>query len=305
MIKITYPGTNNFSTFVYDGLSRNVSIVETTAGSVTSTKQFVWCGDNRKEERDASGVLTKKFFGRGQMNSATKYFYDKDHLGSVREMNDNSGVIQAQYVFDPFGQVTKISEIVASDFGYAEYYLHSRSGLNLTRTRTYSSAQGRFITRDPIGEAGGLDLYDYVHNSPTSYTDPQGTSWQSALTEGYMDAMTIGPLEALQAGVSGALAQAAAAASGISGPHNGPQDAFRHCLWACTLTKMMGLQKGQMSLDDHEIAGGGPSNENIMDMANNAAGQAAAKCNGSCWDQCKKSLGAGGLTGLGGTPMKQ
>src|SRR5882762_1909303 len=54
MIKITYPGSNNFSSFVYDGLSRNASIVETTAGSVTSTKQFVWSGVDRKEERDGS-----------------------------------------------------------------------------------------------------------------------------------------------------------------------------------------------------------------------------------------------------------
>ncbi len=68
MIKITYPGSNNFSTFVYDGLGRNVSIVETTAGSVTSTKQFVWNGNFRKEERDGTGALTKKFFVEGQTN---------------------------------------------------------------------------------------------------------------------------------------------------------------------------------------------------------------------------------------------
>ncbi len=127
MIKITYPGTNNFSTFVYDGYGRNVSIVETTSGSVTSTKQFVWSGGNSaKEERDATGALTKKFFSTGQMNSASKYFYLPDHLASVREMTDNSGVAQCQYAFDPFGRVTKISEAVASDFGYAGYYLHLR-----------------------------------------------------------------------------------------------------------------------------------------------------------------------------------
>ncbi len=179
MIKITYPGSNNFSTFVYDGLSRNVSIVETTAGSVTSTKQFVWSVDKKRmyrpcEERDGSGTLTKKFFGRGQMNGATKYFYAKDHLGSVRELTDNSGVIQAEYVFDPYGKVTKISELVPSDFGYAGYYLHSRSGLNLTRTRTYNGSIGRFINRDPIQEKGGTNLYNYVANTPSNRTDPTG-----------------------------------------------------------------------------------------------------------------------------------
>ncbi len=86
------------------------------------------------EERDASGALTKKFFEKGQLNSATKYFYDPDQIDSVREMTDNSGVVQARYSFDPFGRIPKITEAVASDFGYADYYVHSRSGLNMTTT---------------------------------------------------------------------------------------------------------------------------------------------------------------------------
>ncbi len=174
MIRITYPGSNNFSSFAYDARGRNVSIVETVAGSVTSTKQFVWSGSNHREERDASGALTKKFFGGGQMNSTSKYFYDSDHLDSVREMTDNSGNKVAEYAFDPYGQVTKISETIASDFGYAGYYVHSRSGLNPTRTRAYSCVLARFINRDPIEESGGLNLYAYVSNAPIAATDPSG-----------------------------------------------------------------------------------------------------------------------------------
>ncbi|CAN5475936.1 hypothetical protein BH10CYA1_BH10CYA1_61860 [soil metagenome] len=180
MIKITYPGSNNFSIFIYDGLSRNVSIVETTAGSVTSTKQFVWSMDKQRqyqacEERDGSGALTKKFFDRGQMNVTTNYFYALDHLSSVREMTDNSGTIQARYSFDPYGRITKLSETIASDFGYGGYYVHSRSGLNITKTRAYSDSAGRFINRDSIEEEGGLNLYAYVFNNPVGMTDVDGT----------------------------------------------------------------------------------------------------------------------------------
>jgi RHS repeat-associated protein len=176
MIKISYPGVNNYSTFGYDGLGRNISIVETTAGSVTSSKQFVRDLQVYKpdEERDAAGTLTKKFYSGGQLISATKYFYDGDHLGSIREMSDNSGVLQAQYAFDPFGRVTKLSEVVPADFQYARYYLHSRSGLNLTRTRAYSGSVGRFINRDPIEEEGGVNLFAYVTNDPVSFVDPLG-----------------------------------------------------------------------------------------------------------------------------------
>jgi RHS repeat-associated protein len=110
------------------------------------------------------------------MISSTKYFYSLDHLRSLREVTDNSGVIQAQYNFDPFGQVTRIKESVATDFGYAGYCVHARSGLNLTFSRAYNPSLGRWISRDPIGELGGHNLYAYVDNIPTIFTDPFGFS---------------------------------------------------------------------------------------------------------------------------------
>ncbi len=174
MIKITYPGSNNFSSFVYDGFGRNVSIVETVAGSVTSTKQFVWNGLKKQEERDSSGVLTKEFFALGQKNSATKLFYTKSRPGSTAEMTDNSGVVLAQYTFDPYGRVTKISESVPCDFQFAGYYKHGRSNLDLAMRRSYNSQLGRWINRDPLSEAGGQNLFVYCLNSPITYQDLLG-----------------------------------------------------------------------------------------------------------------------------------
>jgi uncharacterized protein RhaS with RHS repeats len=40
--------------------------------------------------------------------------------------------------------------------------------------RFYSPSLGRWINRDPIGEAGGLNLYGFVGNSPTNYFDYYG-----------------------------------------------------------------------------------------------------------------------------------
>ncbi len=147
-------------------------MVETTAGIVTNTKQFVWCGSKRSEEREGSAI--NKFFDYGELHSSTQYFYSKDHLGSTREMTDNSGVIQAQYAFDPFGQVTKSFENVSADFGYTAYYLHSRNGLNLTLSRAYSATFGRWINRDRIEENGGTNMYAYVVNDPIVMRDPSG-----------------------------------------------------------------------------------------------------------------------------------
>ena len=43
------------------------------------------------------------------------------------------------------------------------------------KNRYYSSDQGRFISRDPIGYHDGMGLYAYVHNNPIDITDPTGT----------------------------------------------------------------------------------------------------------------------------------
>ncbi|EEN9295682.1 hypothetical protein G5D10_004341, partial [Salmonella enterica] len=42
------------------------------------------------------------------------------------------------------------------------------SGLYYNRYRYYNPEQGRYITQDPIGLAGGLNTYAYVKN-PLSY----------------------------------------------------------------------------------------------------------------------------------------
>ena len=151
-----------------------MKIEERSGGSLTSTKQFVWCGSERCEERDASSAVTKQFFATGQRNSSTNYFYNTDHLGSVREMTNSSGVIQAQYNYDPYGQVTKLQGSQDADFQYAGYYVHARSGLNLTVYRAYNPGLGRWISRDRLEESGGINLYGYVLNDPVSASDPLG-----------------------------------------------------------------------------------------------------------------------------------
>ena len=43
------------------------------------------------------------------------------------------------------------------------------------RTRYYSPAQGRFLSRDPIGFAGGINPYAYCYGDPINYSDADGT----------------------------------------------------------------------------------------------------------------------------------
>jgi YD repeat-containing protein len=104
-IEIDYPGSGNNSQFSYDGLGHRVAIVETRGGTITSTKQFVWCGNQICEARDASSTLLNQYVALGQANisgTASNFYYTLNHLGSVYEVTDASGTKQAEYRC-PFG----------------------------------------------------------------------------------------------------------------------------------------------------------------------------------------------------------
>ena len=159
LIEIVYPGSGNNSQFAYDGLGRNVQILEYVSSSLSSTKHFVWSGDGRCEERNSGGSLTKQFFAMGESVSSSAHFFTKDHLSSVRESTNSGGTLEGQYGFDPFGQFTQLQGSFLSDFGFAGYYMHASSGLNLTMYRPYNSSWGRWLLHDPIGEGAGDIIY--------------------------------------------------------------------------------------------------------------------------------------------------
>ena len=177
MIKITYPGSGNNSQFVYDAYSRMVSIVEYVGGSISTNKQFVYSDSNKRESRDGSGAVLSRFFALGEEIGGSNYLYSKDHLGSVKEVTDVSGVLRSEYVFDPFGRISNVLSTVFSDFQYAGYYAHEASGLWFTATRAYNASTGRFLNRDPLGEEAGESLLDYSGNDPIDTSDPSGLDY--------------------------------------------------------------------------------------------------------------------------------
>jgi RHS repeat-associated protein len=49
-----------------------------------------------------------------------------------------------------------------------------RSGLTYKRNRYYDPGTGQFTQQDPIGIAGGLNLYGYANGDPINFSDPFG-----------------------------------------------------------------------------------------------------------------------------------
>jgi len=120
----------------------------------------------------------KQFFTQGEKRGALSLFYTRDHLGSVRGMTDGAGTLRARYEYDLYGSrsANQIGGVNAleCDFGFTGHYQHGPSKLLAAPARFFSPELGRWISRDPIEERGGLNLYGYVGNSPITLVDPLG-----------------------------------------------------------------------------------------------------------------------------------
>jgi RHS repeat-associated protein len=180
LVKITY-ADNSKTEFTYDGLSRRVRITERNASNtITGDKRYLWSGGNQPaEEREANGTtVTKRYFPQGEQRiggaDAGFYYYTKDHLGSIREITNSSGALVTRYDFDLWGKRTKLSGTPDSDVGFTGHHHHAKSGLVLTWYRAYDAGAGRWLSADPLGEEGGMNLYGYVLGNPVNWNDPLG-----------------------------------------------------------------------------------------------------------------------------------
>ena len=118
--------------------------------------------------------VARRFYAQGEQIGGTPYFYTKNHLGSIREITDANATIVGHNSYDLYGRLSESVTTVESTFGYTGMYRHQKSGLDLTLYRAYDPELGRWISRDPIAEQGGLNLYEYVGNRPVRDIDAYG-----------------------------------------------------------------------------------------------------------------------------------
>ncbi len=165
-------GTNTY-TYRYDGLGNRVVRVENGV-----EKRYVF----GLAETDANGNITAYYvYGNGLISKITpaneSYFYHFDGLGSTIAITDSSGNVVNRYAYDEHGKVLNQEEAISNPFKYVGRFgvMDEGNGLLYMRARFYDPEVGRFISKDPIGFAGGdLNLYAYVFNNPVNEIDPLG-----------------------------------------------------------------------------------------------------------------------------------
>jgi len=175
---VSFTGSSGTSsTFTYNGLGRLVRVVDSNSETVVADHSYLWCGAVlclAHDNTQAGSPVSTQYFRQGAIINGTPYYYVQDRLGTVRELVTASGTVATQYDYDPYGNPTLLSGTVGSDISYAGYFYHAASGLEFTLNRAYDPAHARWLNRDPIAEAGGINLYAYVGDNPVNDEDHLG-----------------------------------------------------------------------------------------------------------------------------------
>lgn len=173
-------------TYDVDAMGRRV---KKTVGGVGVERAWAWDGDRIVSELNASGSVTARFVYASDSNvpdyivkpgafgNNPTYRILKDHLGSVRlVVNVANGAVVQQIDYDPWGKptFTPPSSSTFQPFGFAGGLYDPDTGLVRFGARDYDPAVGRWTAKDPVGLAGGLNVYAYVENDPVNKIDPTG-----------------------------------------------------------------------------------------------------------------------------------
>jgi RHS repeat-associated protein len=165
---------SNTTLFVYDGWN---PIAEWSADlqSASLTKTFTWGMDLSGSSQGAGGVGGLLAVAIHDQQSSI-YYPTYDGNGNVSEYLDATGAIVAHYEYDPFGRIVVESGSQAADFAhrFSTKPVDSVTGLLYYGYRWYDPVTGRWPSRDPIEEEGGINLYGFAWNNGINAIDYLG-----------------------------------------------------------------------------------------------------------------------------------
>ena len=161
------------------------------------TTEYVWDGDDLVHERvrgEDGAVLSPMttwvfepgtFTPLAKLEGRKRYGVVTDHLGTPRMLTTEAGKIAWQAQLDVYGVIreadvaragsgaAETTERTSNPWRYPGQYEDAETGLYYNRFRYYDPETGRYLSEDPIGLAGGVGLYAYVHD-PAGWLDAWG-----------------------------------------------------------------------------------------------------------------------------------
>ncbi|GLO11384.1 hypothetical protein PPUJ20005_53560 [Pseudomonas putida] len=189
----------------YDSLGRRVA-KQAEINGITEQKRFLWQGLRMlREETPGQSILylyepgsyaplarVDRVEGEGQK----VYYFHTDQIGTPLELTDSEGEIVWQATYRAWGAIEHLAvDQVDQNLRFQGQYLDAETGLHYNTFRYYDSEVGRYVTQDPIGLDGGLNLYRYGQN-PAGWIDPWGWECWSTARKNYWKAEARAPTRA-------------------------------------------------------------------------------------------------------------
>ncbi|OAI60567.1 YD repeat (two copies), partial [Ralstonia solanacearum] len=172
--------------FVWQGLRLAQEIRE------TGTSSYVYSPDAPYTPAARVDALIAEAIASAAIDTAKRaaqiYHFHTDLVGAPLEVTDEAGDLVWTGKYGAWGKVergedSRLTPRIEQPLRYAGQYADEGTGLHYNTFRYYDPDVGRFISHDPIGLAGGENLYAYGAN-PTGWIDPWGWCVTPSVTRG-------------------------------------------------------------------------------------------------------------------------
>jgi RHS repeat-associated protein len=201
--------------FLYD-VWNLIATYQLQTSNLTLQTSYTWGLDLSQTLQGAGGV--GGLLGVEEISGAHQglYAFAFDVNGNVSEVYDDTGAVAAHYEYSPFGEVTRSNGAYAdaNAFRFSTKYLDAETGFYYYGYRYYDAETGRWLSRDPIEESGGINLYGFVGNDTVNQWDYLGMfNWRDPWGGGQGFIPGRNTAARLQNGAIGATSGAAAGAT--------------------------------------------------------------------------------------------
>src|SRR5690554_5853422 len=199
---LSYNAQQRLNQFTQNGITTTYTydptgVFRLSKSNATGTTYFLYNQNGLAAEYDANGNLKTEYHfapeaGWGMQPMFTRqngqyFYYQLDYRNAPVRIIDAGGNIHWQADYDDFGNAT-ISKPdysqVTNNLRLPGQYADAESGYYYNLNRYYAPELGRYLTEDPIGLEGGINLYSYVNQSPFDYVDPTGENPAAAYAYG-------------------------------------------------------------------------------------------------------------------------
>jgi len=186
----TAPPIPEWLSFKYDALGGRVSRTAAVGGAKVHVLDQAAPLKNVLVQRASNGTIERYYIyapGFGLVAhidaDGTARYYHGDHLGSTIALTDASGNVTDQFAYTPYGELMARTGAGNTDTPYTFCGRHGvyweGGALYHMKARYYRADLARFISPDPLGIEGGVNLYAYANGDPVRFLDALGLCAES------------------------------------------------------------------------------------------------------------------------------